>query len=1048
MKTLRRIRFAAPILMGIGSAVCGIRAGVSVTDGNDEGQSCFVITTDNAVYYYHKEGAGFSSILDKDENDWIGYRQGGGASGNFRGIPNMVHKSGPNGRDNYFHPGHSGGSGSTTTLESDDGSKAVLKSVSGNGAWEVVWEFYNTHAVMTVNKANGKYWFLYEGTPGGTFNKDNDYWMISDGTKKTCANRYDGDIPSPEWICFGDNTLNRVLVLAHANDDNDPDKFYQMDKSMTVFGFGRSGLTKYLTGTGEKLTIGFVESTDHGTIDDAVQAFVDGATSIRADGVSGFSVSTHWSGKNQNLYGGFGDIVRHDIAGSAVSGHKVLYNGEARFPTINQEGTKVAFIRNDGKVCVVSSQGGSVTELADGGKYGYLDWPTGPYIYYSTSGYPDSDGSHEIRKVNVGDRNDNSSVVTFNTQMWLWSMDASGSKIAVRNKDNDLCGGTGRVIHYTLPGNGNVSCSDGYQTCGNALSPTGTYVVSFTVGNYSHDAFDIRKWDKSIYKTFSADDFNSWGKNMGDSKPFNRTRWSANSDNWICTMQGNSRGSNGSNQVLYDWVNHKQLVTTSNSAGSNVFDDAGDFWIGESSIPDPDPPEFSSISIAPSSATVSPGGSVAFNAAAKDQYGNALSPQPSFDWEASGGGTMSGGTFTATAGSGSFTITVSATALGTERTATATVIIADAVFADDFSDGNLDGWNAADGSWEVQSGAAVNTAQSSDGNSYCYTDAFSYTDITYTVDVTPQEGSNQWVIFRVQENEDFYLFQFSDAGLYKKVGSSYSRITTGSGSVSGADTYTIEVVLEGESIRITSNGADVLQTTDNTFSRGAVGIGGYQSRAAFDNVSITGAGASPTKQYLTVTSPNGGGTYHIGDELTITWESDSRVQGALIEISLDMGGTWTRISGEDAIVPSDTDQWEHFTWTIPSEGIDVGGQKVSCASGQCLIRIEDPYGYQDSDVSDNVFTISDRASGGNGLTPVRAPGITVRRVNATMMSVDINDEGYYGLELLTADGGIVERRRTYGRGKYEIALPERSASVYILRIISGPARKVHRFVVY
>lgn len=275
MKTSRLPRFVVPVLMGTGAVVCGLGAGVSVTDGNDEGQSCYVITTDNAVYYYHKEGAGFSSILDKDENDWIGYRQGGGASGNYRGIPNMVHKGGPDRKDNYFHPGHSGGKGSTTTLMSDDGSKAVLKSVSGNGAWEVVWEFFRTHAVMTVNKANGKYWFLYEGTPGGSFDKQDDYWMISDGTRKTCAHRYDGDIPSPEWICFGDNALNRVLVLSHANDDNDPDKFYQMDTSMTVFGFGRSGLTKYLTGTGDKLTIGILEDTSFAAVEEMVNSVLE-----------------------------------------------------------------------------------------------------------------------------------------------------------------------------------------------------------------------------------------------------------------------------------------------------------------------------------------------------------------------------------------------------------------------------------------------------------------------------------------------------------------------------------------------------------------------------------------------------------------------------------------------------------------------------------------------------------------------------------------------------------------------------------------------------
>ena len=64
---------------------------VTVADTTDEGQECFRITTPTAVYYYQKEGCGFSSILDRDGNDWVSYDDDfpNSAQGGYRGIPNL-----------------------------------------------------------------------------------------------------------------------------------------------------------------------------------------------------------------------------------------------------------------------------------------------------------------------------------------------------------------------------------------------------------------------------------------------------------------------------------------------------------------------------------------------------------------------------------------------------------------------------------------------------------------------------------------------------------------------------------------------------------------------------------------------------------------------------------------------------------------------------------------------------------------------------------------------------------------------------------------------
>lgn len=50
--------------------------------------------TQAAVHFLEKEGAGFSSIVDSDGNDWIGFHPESGteAGGGYRGFPNTIHK--------------------------------------------------------------------------------------------------------------------------------------------------------------------------------------------------------------------------------------------------------------------------------------------------------------------------------------------------------------------------------------------------------------------------------------------------------------------------------------------------------------------------------------------------------------------------------------------------------------------------------------------------------------------------------------------------------------------------------------------------------------------------------------------------------------------------------------------------------------------------------------------------------------------------------------------------------------------------------------------
>lgn len=237
---------------------------VTLTDNvTDEGQSSYRIAARNATYYYHKQGAGFSSMVDLGGNDWIGYHATGGSAGNFRGIPNLVHPEG------YFHPGSTN---CTSSIASQGPLKVTIRSVSGDGAWECLWEFYPDCAKLTVLRKARAYWFLYEGTPGGALNPATDYVGGADGTRTALSASWTGDLPSPEWLYFGDGVLNRVLFLAHHEDDAAVDSYWPMEGNMTVFGFGRDGLNKHLNLAPAHFTIGLAEDSTHAGVSTLVNS--------------------------------------------------------------------------------------------------------------------------------------------------------------------------------------------------------------------------------------------------------------------------------------------------------------------------------------------------------------------------------------------------------------------------------------------------------------------------------------------------------------------------------------------------------------------------------------------------------------------------------------------------------------------------------------------------------------------------------------------------------------------------------------------------------
>ena len=93
-----------------------------------------------------------------------------------------------------------------------------------------------------------------------------------------------------------------------------------------------------------------------------------------------------------------------------------------------------------------------------------------------------------------------------------------------------------------------------------------------------------------------------------------------------------------------------------------------------------------------------------------------------------------------------------------------------------------------------------------------------------------------------------------------------------------------------------------------------------------------------TTPYIIVTTPNGGQTWGVGTNKTITWNS-AGVANVRVEYTYNNGASWTMITSNVANTGS-------YNWTVPNT-----------PSTQCRVRVRDANNLTVFDVSDNTFTI-------------------------------------------------------------------------------------------
>lgn len=218
----------------------------------------FRIQTPVATWYYDRAGGGFSSLIDSDNRDWIGFRMEpwdqfpASAASAFRGIPNAVYQSEDSGAG---HPGHEQCESVLT-----ENNQITTQSKSGRWAW--TWTFHDTYAELSIDKIDTShaYWFLYEGTPGGRFAPAAQYFGTDLGGPRHDQLDYyvdDKEFARYRWAYFGDTTVEQVLFIGQMDPDTLLDTFAYLGNTdagieapdgMVVFGLGRApGPTPILT---------------------------------------------------------------------------------------------------------------------------------------------------------------------------------------------------------------------------------------------------------------------------------------------------------------------------------------------------------------------------------------------------------------------------------------------------------------------------------------------------------------------------------------------------------------------------------------------------------------------------------------------------------------------------------------------------------------------------------------------------------------------------------------------------------------------------------
>ncbi len=434
------------------------------------------------------------------------------------------------------------------------------------------------------------------------------------------------------------------------------------------------------------------------------------------------------------------------------------------------------------------------------------------------------------------------------------------------------------------------------------------------------------------------------------------------------------------------------------------------------------PPTLTSLTVVPANAWVTPSGSVALTAYARDQNGDPFGAPITWSVEPGGsvnpsssGSSVSEHTTTFTSDGTQDDFEVTASSGGVSGRATITVSDQPPMHMKVNCGGGsqvVDGWED-DGAFAVGGAAftfggttnvsGVAGAAPQDvyktvrhqNHSYVFRDL---ADGAYTVRMHFVDGisSNRAMDYTIEGRKviDDLDVEHEAGGLYKPLVKEFP--------VTVLDGNGLEIVCEKDS------GNDV-------FEAGIEIIGGSSTGQPLEAGEIR------------LLEPAGGGTYKITGTMRVRWLAGSGVAGVTISISVD-ALTWLPITGNTSISTSD-DRWGDFTWTIPDsiEGVSLESDKV-------LLRVED-YFYSDRrDETETPFAILSKEAAVQDHIGHPLAGPVKVRLGRRRLSVIVSTPGTHRVELIDPRGTVIYRAGGHSGSCHVWRLGSQAAGIYLLRV--------------
>jgi pectate lyase len=183
------------------------------------------------------------------------------------------------------------------------------------------------------------------------------------------------------------------------------------------------------------------------------------------------------------------------------------------------------------------------------------------------------------------------------------------------------------------------------------------------------------------------------------------------------------------------------------------------------------------------------------------------------------------------------------------------------LFADNFEDGNLDGWTRSGGSWSVATdGTRVmrQSSTSSDARALAGQSTWTGYSVQARVKVLSFNGSDRFaaVLARAQGATSYYYLTLRSSNtvqLKKLVGGSSTTLSSTSMPVSTNTWYTLRIEVQGNALRGYVNGNLVGSAIDNQFSAGRAGLATFNASAHFDDVQVESLDTPTTQPTSTTT---------------------------------------------------------------------------------------------------------------------------------------------------------------------------------------------------